>query len=191
MKVGIVGVGGLGHFGILFAKALGCEEVVAISRSRNKEKDSRRMGATGFIATGDDTRWARKHARSLDLILCTVGDKNLPLGGYLGLLKVKGSLIQVGAPEGKVSLNLWGLLGKAARLGGSSIGSPEQMREMLDLAARKRVKPWVQEFPMKEANRAIVEFGKFSPRCMDKVKRDLLTFDLCRRGQAKVSLRSG
>lgn len=66
-KVGIVGVGGLGHFGILYAKALGADKVTAISRSAAKKSDTMKMGADEFFATNDDSDWATHHARSLDL----------------------------------------------------------------------------------------------------------------------------
>ena len=68
-KVGIIGIGGLGHFGLLYAKALGSERVVAISRSSAKKADALKMGADAFIATNDDKDWAEHHARSLDLII--------------------------------------------------------------------------------------------------------------------------
>jgi len=93
-KVGIVGIGGLGHFGILWAKALGCDEVVAISRTDSKKADAIKMGATKFIATGDEG-WSRKNARSLDLIVSTVSSPNMPLTQYFQLLRTNGQFIQV------------------------------------------------------------------------------------------------
>ena len=71
------GVGGLGHFGLLFAKALGASEVTAISRTREKEADTKKMGADKFIATDDDKDWATKNASSLDLIVCTVSSHKM------------------------------------------------------------------------------------------------------------------
>lgn len=71
-RVGIVGIGGLGHAGILFAKALGADKVVAISRRANKKADALKMGADSFIATHDDEDWVGKNARSLDIIVSTV-----------------------------------------------------------------------------------------------------------------------
>jgi D-arabinose 1-dehydrogenase-like Zn-dependent alcohol dehydrogenase len=70
-RVGIIGLGGLGHFGVMGAKALGCTEIVAISRSSSKKEDALKMGATGFIATDEDRDWASKHAGTLDLIVST------------------------------------------------------------------------------------------------------------------------
>lgn len=71
-SVGIIGIGGLGHAGLLFAKALGADRVVAISRGANKKADALKMGADGFIATGEDEDWVEKNARSLDIIVSTV-----------------------------------------------------------------------------------------------------------------------
>lgn len=76
-RVGIIGVGGLGHFGVLFAKAMGADKVVAISRKAGKAEDSLKMGADLYIATEDEPDWAPKHARSLDLIVCTVSSSKV------------------------------------------------------------------------------------------------------------------
>jgi alcohol dehydrogenase (NADP+) len=95
-KVGIVGVGGLGHFALLFAKALSADEVVGISRKTGKKEDVLRLGADRYIATDDDRDWASSNCRSLDLIVSTVSRENIPLTEYLGLLKARGTYIQVG-----------------------------------------------------------------------------------------------
>jgi alcohol dehydrogenase (NADP+) len=71
-RVGIIGVGGLGHFGLLFAKAMGADKVVGISRKMGKKEDVMKMGADLYIATDDEPNWATEHARSLDLIVSTV-----------------------------------------------------------------------------------------------------------------------
>jgi alcohol dehydrogenase (NADP+) len=156
--VGIVGFGGLGHFGILFAKALGCEKVVAISRKRNKVDDAKAMGVTEYIATSEDAKWARNHARSLDLIISTVSSPDMPLESYLRLLKTGGQFIQVGAPEDKLPpIAAFGLIGKGCKIGGSQIGSPKEIEAMLKFAAEKGVKPWVQTRSMKKANESVVD----------------------------------
>jgi alcohol dehydrogenase (NADP+) len=71
-SVGIIGLGGLGHFGVLFAKALGADKVVAISRKKEKESDALALGADAYIATDDEPDWESKYARSLDIVLSTV-----------------------------------------------------------------------------------------------------------------------
>lgn len=98
-KVGIVGLGGLGHFGVMFAKALGADKVVAISRKASKRTDALKMGADLYISTDEDPNWFKTHARSLDLLISTVSSPNMPLRGYLSLLRTHGTFIQVGAPE--------------------------------------------------------------------------------------------
>jgi len=157
-KVGIVGIGGLGHFGILGAKALGCDKVVAISRSSSKKEDAMKMGADHFIATDEDQDWAKNNALSLDLIICTVSSPKMPLQQYLQLLRVNGQFIQVGVPDDPIpSFHAFALITKGVKIGGSAIGSPGEIREMLDLFAKKGVKTWNVNIPMKDANKAIVD----------------------------------
>ncbi|KAJ5243599.1 hypothetical protein N7489_003695 [Penicillium chrysogenum] len=163
--VGIVGVGGLGHFAILFAKALGADRVVAISRKSDKKEDALKLGADDFIATGEDEDWATRHASSLDLIISTASSSKMPIVQYCGLLRVHGTFIQLGAPEdGALEIPAFVLIIKGLKLGGSLIGSPDEIREMLELAAAKGVKPWIQERPMKDANQAIVDMDKGDAR---------------------------
>lgn len=95
--VGVLGVGGLGHFAILFAKALKADKVIGISRHESKRADALALGADDYIATDDGEQdWAIKHSRSIDLIICTVSSANMPLNDYLKLLRYGGDFIQVG-----------------------------------------------------------------------------------------------
>ncbi|KAF1815199.1 putative zinc-binding alcohol dehydrogenase [Eremomyces bilateralis CBS 781.70] len=156
--VGVVGVGGLGHFAILWAKALGASKIVGISRKKAKEQDSLALGADAYIATDDDPSWVRANFRTLDLIICTVSSNNMPLKKYLRLLRTGGKFVQVGAPEGNMpAIGAFDLLGAGIYLGGSSIGSPGEIREMLQLAADKNVKAWVEERKMADANQVVVD----------------------------------
>jgi alcohol dehydrogenase (NADP+) len=162
-KVGIVGVGGLGHFGILFARALGADKVVAISRSGKKKADALTLGAHGFIATDEEEKWGRKHARTLDLIISTVSGAKMPLAQYLSLLRTDGTFVQVGAPEDKLpALNAFHFMSKGVKMTGSSIGSPAEIEEMLQFAADKGIRPMIEERPMSEADQAVrdMEDGK-------------------------------
>lgn len=84
-RVGIIGVGGLGHFGLLFAKAMGADKVVAISRKLGKKEDSLKMGADLYIATDDEPDWAAVNSRSLDLIVSTVSSTKVGLDYFWGL----------------------------------------------------------------------------------------------------------
>lgn len=76
MSVGIVGVGGLGHYGVAFAKGMGAR-VVGISRRENKRSEVLALGADDYIATADEKDWVQKHAKSLDLIICTVSSSKV------------------------------------------------------------------------------------------------------------------
>ena len=163
-RVGIVGIGGLGHFGLLWAKALGADKVVAISRTDAKKEDAFKMGADDFIATAEEG-YEKKYANSLDLIVSTVSGPGLPLTSYLSLLDIGGQFIQVGAPEDPIpQFMAFSLILKKVKIGGSLIGSPAEIKEMLQLAADKNIHPWINERPMADANQAIVDFEKGAPR---------------------------
>lgn len=157
-KVGIIGVGGLGHYGIMSAAALDCDAVVAISRTSAKKEDAMKMGATDFVATDEDPNWARKHRNSLDIIVCTVSSPKLPLQRYMSLLKFNGTFCQVGAPEDPIpGFNAFPLISKRVKITGSKIGSPKEIKQMLDFFAEKGVKSWNNNIPMREANQAILD----------------------------------
>lgn len=158
---GIVGIGGLGHFGILFAKALGYKRVVAISRSSSKKDDAMKLGADAFIATNEDKDWQTTHAQTIDVIVCTVSSAKMPIAGYLQTLRQFGQFIQVGIPEGPIpEFPLTSLCPGNKTVSGSLIGPPREVEEVLKLAADKEVKPWVQERSLKkEANQAVVDMA--------------------------------
>ncbi|ERS98112.1 zinc-binding protein alcohol dehydrogenase [Sporothrix schenckii 1099-18] len=164
--VGIVGVGGLGHFGVLFAKALGADRIVALSRKSDKRADAMALGADEYIATDEDADWPAKHARTVDLIVSTISSDKMPMADYLKLLTVHGTLVQVGAPDGGnlPPINAFALIGSGIQVGGSLIGAPDEIREMLQLAADKKIKPWVQLRPMKDANAAVVDLANGDAR---------------------------
>lgn len=84
----------------------------------------------------------------------------MPLEQYLQLLRVHGTFIQVGAPEDRLpAFNAFALIAKGAKIGGSAIGSPAEIREMLDLTVKKNVKPWINARPLKDANQAVVDMA--------------------------------
>lgn len=158
-RVGIIGLGGLGHFGLLgAAKALKCKNVTVISRTRTKEADARKMGATEFIATDEDKDWQDKHASTLDVIVSTVSSHKMPLEGYLNLLARKGTYVHVGAPEDRIPpFNMFSLIPKRAAIQGSQTGSRQDIIDMLDLFAKTGVHTWNNNVPMKDANQAVVD----------------------------------
>lgn len=101
--VGIIGVGGLGHFGVLWAKALGADKVIAFSRRSDKAPDAKAMGADDYVATDESEDWEQKYANQLDIIVSTVSSPKMPIGKYLTLLAIRGKLLQVGAPVSTIS----------------------------------------------------------------------------------------
>ncbi|KAF3480706.1 NADP-dependent alcohol dehydrogenase 6 [Arthroderma uncinatum] len=165
-SVGIIGIGGLGHMGLLFAKAMKCDKVVAISRTSSKKSDALNgLGADVFIATDEEKNWAKAHSRTLDLIICTVSSGNMPIENYLRLLKRGGEFIQVGAPEDPFpAFRVGVMMGKGLKVGASAIGSTEEIRAMLELANEQRVLPWVQERPMDNVNQALVDMHEGKAR---------------------------
>ncbi|KAL2203061.1 zinc-binding dehydrogenase [Sarocladium strictum] len=159
-SVGIIGIGGLGHFGILFAKAMGVDRVVGISRRESKRTEVIQMGADEYIATSDSDDWAARYDRSLDLLISTVSSAQMPMGDYLKLLKKDGAFVQVGNPDdGDMSVQAASVISRRIRFTGSTIGSPQQIRDMLALAAEKDLKFWVETRPMAEANEAIIDMA--------------------------------
>jgi len=143
-RIGVVGLGGIGHFALLFSKALGAE-TIAISRTHAKEADARAMGADGFIAT-EDKDWNEKHIMTFDLIVNTANStEGFDLTRYLSLLDVHGRFISVGMPEGAgMQVRAQDLSFNGVLMGASHLGSRREMIEMLQLAADKGVKSWVE-----------------------------------------------
>jgi alcohol dehydrogenase (NADP+) len=150
-KVGIVGLGGIGHFGVLFAKALGAE-VYVISRSHAKESDARKLGADGFIATADQD-WEKPHFMSFDLIINTANsNQGWDMKKYMALLDVHGRWITVGLPEEPSPILPGDLWANGVLFGTSHLGSRRETIEMLQLAADKGIKSWVEEVKISAEN---------------------------------------
>ncbi|MGW1802903.1 NAD(P)-dependent alcohol dehydrogenase [Streptomyces sp. NPDC001984] len=131
-KVAIVGLGGLGHIGVKIAHALGAE-VTVLSQSLRKKEDGLKLGADHYYATSDPKTF-EELAGTFDLIISTVSAR-LDLDSYLSLLKTDGALVNLGAPEEPVSLNVFSLLLGRKSLAGSGIGSIQETQEMLDFCA--------------------------------------------------------
>lgn len=131
-KVAIVGLGGLGHMGVKIAHALGAE-VTVLSQSLKKQEDGLKLGADHYYATSDPETFT-KLAGTFDLIVSTVSAP-LDFGAYLSLVKTDGALVNVGAPEEPVALNLFSLIGGRKTLAGSMIGGIAETQEMLDFCA--------------------------------------------------------
>ncbi|MBC2900847.1 NAD(P)-dependent alcohol dehydrogenase [Streptomyces cupreus] len=131
-KVAILGMGGLGHMGVKIAHALGAE-VTVLSQSLRKQEDGLKLGADHYYATSDPKTF-EELAGTFDLIVSTVSAP-LDFGAYLSLLKTDGALVNVGAPEEPISLNLFSVIGNRKTLAGSMIGGIAETQEMLDFCA--------------------------------------------------------
>lgn len=131
-KVAIVGMGGLGHMGVKIAHAMGAE-VTVLSQSLSKKDDGERLGADHYFATSDDATFEQL-ASHFDLIINTVA-ANLPVDKYLSLLKVDGTMVNVGAPESADQYHAFSLIMGRRSLAGSKIGGIPETQEMLDFCA--------------------------------------------------------
>ncbi|MFJ4710958.1 NAD(P)-dependent alcohol dehydrogenase [Streptomyces sp. NPDC088785] len=150
-KVAVVGLGGLGHMGVKIAHALGAE-VTVLSQSLRKKDDGLKLGADHYYATSDPKTF-EELAGSFDVILSTVSAP-LDFGAYLGLLKTGGALVNVGAPEEPISLNLFTLIGGNKTLAGSMIGGIAETQEMLDFCAEHGLGAEIELIEASQVNEA-------------------------------------
>lgn len=160
-RVGVIGIGGLGHLGIQFAKAFGAE-VTAFSTSKEKESEARKLGAHHFVNTRDIAE-LRKVAGSFDLLLSTV-NADQDWQAYIAALRPKGTLCLVGASPSPVQIAAFSMMGAQKAVSGSNTGSPRVLAEMLDVAARHGVKAVTERFSMAKANDAVARVKKSQVR---------------------------
>lgn len=157
-KVGIVGLGGLGHMGVKFAHALGAETVL-FTTSASKVADGRRLGADDVVvSTNADAM--KKHERSFDLIVNTVAVSH-DLDPFLGQLRRDGTLVLVGAPEhAHPSPSVFNLLFARRAIAGSGIGGIAETQEMLDYCAEKNITSDIELIQPGEINAAYTRMLK-------------------------------
>jgi uncharacterized zinc-type alcohol dehydrogenase-like protein len=150
-RVGIIGIGGLGHLALQFARAFGCE-VTAFSSTPDKEAEARRLGAHHFVVTRNPGA-LQSLGGSFDFILSTV-NVDLPWPDYVNALRPNGTLCFVGAPPSNLNVPIFQLLSNK-RIAGSNIGSIADLREMLEVAARHGVKSQTERFKLEQVNEAM------------------------------------
>jgi uncharacterized zinc-type alcohol dehydrogenase-like protein len=156
-RVGIVGIGGLGHLAIQFARAFGAE-VTAFSTSHDKEEEARSLGAHRFV-NSRETKALKEMAGTQDFILSTV-NADQDWGVFVAALRPTGTLCFVGVPPSPVSLHVFPLISGLRTITGNPTGSPSRLREMIDVAARHGIKAHTEIFPMAKANEAIAKVKK-------------------------------
>jgi uncharacterized zinc-type alcohol dehydrogenase-like protein len=155
--VGVIGIGGLGHIGLQFAKAFGAE-VTAFSTSKDKEAEAKSLGADKFVNTRD-TGALKKVAGSFDFLLSTVS-ADQDWQSYVNALRPKGTMCVVGVPPSVIQLQAFPLIAGQRSVSGSPTGSPSDLHEMLDVAARHGVKAITERFSMAKANDAVAKVKK-------------------------------
>lgn len=150
-KVGVVGIGGLGHMGIKLAKAMGAY-VVVFTTSASKTEDAHRLGADEVIISKDKAQM-KKHYHSLHFILDTVSGEH-DMNPYLQLLKVDGTIVLVGAPEKPLPIAAFSLIPYRRSLAGSTIGSIAETQEMLDFCSKHNITADIEMINIDQINEA-------------------------------------
>ena len=156
-KVGVVGLGGLGHMGVKFAHALGAH-VVVFTTSPNKKEDALRLGANEVVVSRNADEM-QKHAGSFDFMLDAVA-ANHDIDAYIQLLRRDGNLTLVGAPEKPLSVPAFGLIMGRRSLSGSPIGGIPETQEMIDFCGAHNITADVEVIPIQKVNEAYEKLVK-------------------------------
>ena len=150
-KVGVVGLGGLGHMAVKLAAAMGAE-VTMLSTSKSKEADARKLGAHHFGLTSDDATF-KKLAGHFDLIIDTISAPH-DYNKYLGLLRVEGTMVLLGVPPEPTPVSAFPLIMGRRSLSGSLIGGIAETQEMLDFCAEHNIVSDIELIPVQQVNEA-------------------------------------
>ena len=156
-RLGVIGIGGLGHLALQYGRALGCH-VTAFTTSADKEAEARSFGAHEVVNTSEPGALAAR-ADSCDLLLSTV-TADLPWNDYIGVLRRNGKLCLLGFPQHEVSIAAVPLVFFQRSLVSSGIGSRLEISRMLEFSARHGIRPQVELFPMSEVNSALDRLRK-------------------------------
>jgi alcohol dehydrogenase (NADP+) len=151
-KVGIVGLGGLGHMGVKIAHALGAE-VSVVSHSDNKQAEAKRIGADKFYATGSNPKSLKELRGYFDLIINTLSVE-IDWNRYLNLLSLDGTMVVVGIPEKETMLGATPLVTARRSLAGSVIGGIQETQEMLDFCAKNSIPSDIELIQIQKVNEA-------------------------------------
>lgn len=151
-RVGIIGIGGLGHLALQFASAWGCE-VTAFTSSAAKQAEALQLGATQTINSRDEAE-LKAAAGSFDLLISTVNVK-LDWASYLATLRPRGRLHFVGATLDPIEVGVFSLIGGQRSISGSPVGSPANIARMLEFASRHDIRPVTESFSFTRVNEAL------------------------------------
>nr|GMD17061.1 8-hydroxygeraniol dehydrogenase-like [Ipomoea batatas] len=158
MHIGVVGLGGLGHMAVKFAKAFGTKVTVISTSASKKEEAIERLGADSFLISRDQEQM-QAAMNTLDGIIDTVS-ANHPVVPLLGLLKTNGKLVMVGIPEKPLDLPVFPLIMGRKLVAGSGIGGMKETQEMLDFSSKHNITPDVEIIPMDYVNTALERLVK-------------------------------
>ncbi len=169
-RVGVIGIGGLGHMALQFFNKWGCD-VTAFTSSASKADEAKQMGAHHVIDTHSKDGLT-KAAGSFDFILSTVS-ADLDWPAYLAALAPKGRLHLVGVVPDPIPVSVFSLLVAQRSVSGSPSGAPATVAAMLDFCARHQISPITEEFPMSAANEALAHLEAGKARYRVVLKNDL------------------
>ncbi|CAO1628005.1 unnamed protein product [Sympodiomycopsis kandeliae] len=175
-RVGIVGIGGIGAFGVAFAKALGADEVVAIGHTPSKRDLALELGATDYVALGDGDKnpLKEKYNKKLDLIVVTANNHDQHYDWYVQALRPRGHVVNIAIPhEPAMPIPIGALIGSGANIGGSLVGPPKQIKEMLEFAAKTKPKFLIENRKLSDANQAVQDMAAGKPRFRYCMENDL------------------
>lgn len=167
--VGVIGIGGLGHLALQFSSKLGAR-TIALTHSPNKVEDCKKLGATEVILT-TEKGWNKPWKAKFDFVLnCADVTDQFDMTTYLSIVKPTGDFHMVGIPNGALPQMSVGLfVGGAPKLTGSHLGNHQEMEDLLNLAAEKDIRPWVEVMPISEKSLGeafeLQKANKFRYRC--------------------------
>ena len=153
METAVLGVGGLGHLAVQFLAKMGTQ-VTGLSSTRSKEENTRKLGATDFIATKDSPEDLEKAAGRFDFILSTVS-ADVDWNTYINALAPEGTLIICGVPDGALKLMPFPIIDREKKIVGGRAGSPSDTGEMLQFCATHNVSPMCEQFALEDINQAV------------------------------------
>lgn len=169
-RVGVIGIGGLGHMALQFLNKWGCD-VTAFTSSSSKAQEAKSFGAHDAVTSTDEGA-LQKLKGKFDFILVTA-NANLPWNLYLDALAPKGKMHIVGVSPAPISLQAFPLIAGQKSVSGSPLGSPATTLDMLEFCGRHRIAPKVEQFKMSDANRALAHLAEGKARYRIVLENDL------------------